>query len=158
MTGPIVLGYDGSACSSAALAEAIELGRDTRNAEVILVYCHEPPLGLSCTLDPACPAAKELRDYERRVATEVEPMLRHAAERIREAGITADVQLIWDDPVHALESVALERGSRVIVVGSHGEGPIAGALGRHTPFELLHRSEVPVLVVPYRGDDGRHRR
>jgi nucleotide-binding universal stress UspA family protein len=150
MPYPIVLGYNGSACSAAALDETIVLGRDTRGAEVVLVYCHEPPPGLSCTLDPGCAAAKELRDYERRVETEVRPMLDGAAEKLRAAGVAAEVVLMWDDPSRALESVARERGSHVIVVGSHGEGPIAGALGRRTPFELLHHSDVPVMVVPHR--------
>ncbi len=98
MTHPIVLGYDGSACSAAALDETIELARDTSGAEVVLVYCHEPPPGLSCALDPGCAAAKELRDYERRVEAEVEPMLRHAADRVRAAGIQTEVLLMWDDP------------------------------------------------------------
>jgi len=150
MRHPIVLGYDGSACSSAALDEAIEFARDTAGAQVVLVYCHEPPAGLSCALDPGCAAAKELRDYERRVEIEVQPMLQHAAGRARAAGVETEVVLMWDDPARALEVVAHERGSHVIVVGSHGEGPIAGALGRHTPFELLHHSDVPVLVVPHR--------
>jgi nucleotide-binding universal stress UspA family protein len=150
MPRPIIVGYDGSACSAAALDAAVELGRDVPGASVVLVYCHEPPPGLSCALDPACAAAKELRDYERRVREDVEPMLQAAVERAREAGVATETLLVWDDPARALESVARERGSRVIVVGSHGEGPIAGALGRHTPFELLHHSEVPVLVVPHR--------
>jgi nucleotide-binding universal stress UspA family protein len=150
MTHPIVLGYDGSACSAAALDETIELARDTSGAEVVLVYCHEPPPGLSCALDPGCAAAKELRDYERRVEAEVEPMLRQAADRVRAEGIQTEVLLMWDDPVRALEAVAHERGSHIIVVGSHGEGRLAGAIGRHTPFELLHHTDVPVLVVPHR--------
>ena len=150
MPHPIVLGYDGSASSSAALDEAIELGRDAGGATVVLVYCHEPPPGLSCPLDPACAAAKELRDYERRVETEVEPMLRQAADKVRAAGIEPEVVLVWDDPARALEAVAHERGSRVIVVGSRGEGSIVGAFRRHTPIALLHHSDVPVLVVPYR--------
>ena len=156
MTQPIILGYDGTACSSAALDEAIELGRGARGAKVVLVYCHEPPPGLSCALDPGCAAAKELRDYERRITTEIQPVLEHAADRVRAAGIDAEVQLVWDDPARALQSVAHERGSHVIVVGSHGEGPIAGALGRHPPFELLHHSDVPVLVVPLRQGHHRH--
>jgi nucleotide-binding universal stress UspA family protein len=150
MSQPIVLGYDGSVCSAAALDEAVELAHGLERSEVVIVYCHEPPPGLSCELDPACAAAKELRDYERRVREDVEPMLQAAVERAREAGVATETLLVWDDPARALESVARERGSRVIVVGSHGEGPIAGALGRHTPFELLHHSEVPVLVVPHR--------
>lgn len=150
MRHPIVLGYNGSACSSAALDETIELARDTAGVQVVLVYCHEPPPGLSCTLDRGCAAAKELRDYERRIETEVQPMLQRAADRARAAGVDTEVLLVWDDPARALETVAHERGSHVIVVGSHGEGPIAGALGRRTPFELLHHSDVPVLVVPHR--------
>jgi nucleotide-binding universal stress UspA family protein len=150
MSHPIVLGYDGSARSVAALDETIELARDTSGAEVVLVYCHEPPPGLSCSLDPGCAAAKELRDYERRVETEMEPMLRHAADRVRAAGIQTEVLLMWDDPARALETVAHQRGSRVIVVGSRGGGAIAGAFGRHTPLELLHHADVPVLVVPHR--------
>jgi nucleotide-binding universal stress UspA family protein len=123
MPRPIVLGYDGSACSAAALDEAVELVRDATGAVVV---------------------------YERRVELEVRPMLDRAADKVRAAGIETEVLLVWDEPVRALEDVARRRGSHVIVVGSHGEGPIAGALGRHTPFELLHRSEIPVLVVPHR--------
>jgi len=150
MSHPVVLGYDGSACSAAALDQAVDLLRDMHDATLLLVYCHEPPPGLSCPLDRGCAAARELRDYERRIEQEVEPLLHRAAERVREAGVDTEVLLVWDDPVRALERVAHERGSHVIVVGSHGEGPIAGALGRHTPFELLHRSDVPVMVVPLR--------
>jgi len=70
--------------------------------------------------------------------------------RARAAGVDTEVLLMWDDPARALEAVAHERGSRVIVVGSHCEGRFAGAIGRHTPFELLHHTDVPVLVVPHR--------
>ena len=151
MSHPIVLGYDGTKCATAALDEAVELARERRRGEIVVVYCHEPPPGLSCQLDPTCAAAKELRDYERGIEEEVKPMLNAAAERIRAAGVGSEVLMVWDEPARALPRVAEERGSHVIVVGSHGEGPIAGALGRHTPFELLHRSHVPVMVVPHRG-------
>jgi nucleotide-binding universal stress UspA family protein len=77
-------------------------------------------------------------------------MLREAAARVHAAGVRTDVVLVWEDPVHALLKTAADRGSHVIVVGSHGEGPLSGAMGRHTPYELLHRSTVPVLVVPRR--------
>jgi nucleotide-binding universal stress UspA family protein len=150
MTHPIVLGYDGSACSAAALDEAVDLVRGVTDAEIIMVYCHEPPPGLSCELDPACAAAKELRDYEKGVEREVEPMLHQAATHIRAAGVGAEILLAWEDPARALIKVAAERDAHVIVVGSHGEGPLSGAIDRHTPYELLHRSTVPVLVVPHR--------
>jgi nucleotide-binding universal stress UspA family protein len=150
MSHPIVLGYDGSLCSTGALDEAVALAGELGHGEIVIVYCHEPPPGLSCELDPACAAAKELRDYERSVEEDVEPMLHAAAERARGAGLQTDVLLVWDDPARALIQIAHDRGSRVIVVGSHGEGPLSGALHHCTPYELLHRSSIPVLVVPYR--------
>jgi len=150
MSHTIVLGYDGSQCSAAALEEAVALAHGLGPSEIVIVYCHEPPPGLSCELDPACAAAKELRDYERGVETDVQPMLVAAAERVRGSGVAAEVLLVWDDPARALIQIAGERASRVIVVGSHGEGPLSGALHHCTPYELLHRSSIPVLVVPHR--------
>ena len=150
MSHSIVLGYDGSPCSAAALDEAVALAHGLGHSEVVIVYCHEPPPGLSCALDPACAAAKVLRDYERGVEEDVQLMLHAAAERARGAGVQSEVLLVWDDPARALIDIAHDRGSRVIVVGSHGEGPLSGALHHCAPYELLHRSPIPVLVVPYR--------
>ena len=150
MLHPIVLGYNGSPCSAAALDEAVALAHGLGHSEIVIVYCHEPPPGLSCELDPACAAARELRDYEREVEEEVQPVLHAAAERVRGAGVRTEVLLVWADPARALIDIARDRGSRVIVVGSHGEGPLSGALHHCTPYELLHRSSIPVLVVPYR--------
>lgn len=70
--------------------------------------------------------------------------------KARGAGAQTEVLLVWDDPARALIRIADERGSRVIVVSSHGEGPLAGALHHNTPYEVLHRSAIPVLVVSHR--------
>ena len=150
MDHPIVLGYDGSTCSAAALDEALALAHDLKDSEILMVYCHEPPPGLACALDPACAAARELRDYESRVEGEVEPLLAAAAAQARGTGVRTEVVMAWDEPVHALIEVAREHGSHIIVVGSHGESALSGALSRNTPYELLHRSTIPVMVVPHR--------
>ena len=54
-------------------------------------------------------------------------------------------------PADAVLAVAERRDTRMIVVGTHGECPIAGALLGSVPHKLLHRSSAPVLVVPARG-------
>jgi nucleotide-binding universal stress UspA family protein len=51
-------------------------------------------------------------------------------------------------PVESLLQAATEREARVIVVGGTGERPIMGAILGSVPHKLLHRSSVPVLVVP----------
>ena len=150
MRHPIVVGFDGSECSTAALDEALELAGDERDAEIVVVYCHEPPPGLACALDPSCDAAKVLQEYEQGVERDVRPLLDAAEERIHEAGVRGEVLVVWDEPANALPRIALSRHSHVIVVGSHGEGPLSAAIRHSTCYELLHRSDVPVLVVPHR--------
>jgi nucleotide-binding universal stress UspA family protein len=50
-------------------------------------------------------------------------------------------------PAEALAELAGERNADMIVVGSHGERPIAAAILGSTPHRLLHLSSRPVLVV-----------
>jgi len=38
--------------------------------------------------------------------------------------------------------------AQMIVVGTSGERPLLGVVLGSTPYKLLHRSSVPVLVVP----------
>jgi nucleotide-binding universal stress UspA family protein len=35
----------------------------------------------------------------------------------------------------------------IVVIGTHGERPLMGVVLGSTPYKLLHRSPVPVLVV-----------
>src|SRR5262249_36197621 len=51
-------------------------------------------------------------------------------------------------PAAGLIQVAEERGARMIVVGTRGEGLVKSVLVGSTSQKLLHRSSVPVLVVP----------
>jgi len=50
-------------------------------------------------------------------------------------------------PAEALLRVAEERDARMIV-GTHGEHPLKGAVLGSVPHKLLHVSEVPVLGMP----------
>ena len=61
---------------------------------------------------------------------------------------TTEGAIVRARPADALVEVAAERGARLIVVGSYGESPLRGALLGSVPYRLLHRSPVPVLVVP----------
>ncbi|HSO53387.1 MAG TPA: universal stress protein, partial [Actinomycetes bacterium] len=44
-------------------------------------------------------------------------------------------------------ALAAEHQARMIVIGTHGERPLMGVVLGSTPYKLLHRSTVPVLVV-----------
>jgi nucleotide-binding universal stress UspA family protein len=43
--------------------------------------------------------------------------------------------------------------SRTIVVGSASERPLTGFILGSVPHKLVHRSRIPVLVVPMPDDD-----
>ena len=53
-----------------------------------------------------------------------------------------------DAPVPGLVELARERRAHMIVVGTTSERPLTGLILGATPYKLLHRSPVPVLVVP----------
>jgi nucleotide-binding universal stress UspA family protein len=138
MAGDIILGYDGSVGSQAALAVAVAVAK-AFDAPLTVVFGYEPN-----------PMGGETADYKfqlERIGSE------HLATAVAEAGVidaSVAVETIVAAlrPVESLLEASLERDARVIVVGGSGERPIVGAILGSVPHKLLHRSTVPVLVVP----------
>jgi nucleotide-binding universal stress UspA family protein len=133
----IVLGFDESPGAERALAMAITVAKQF-GEPLVLVYGAEPPGGLGEEFHSHREALEELG---RRAAA-------HAVERAASEGVAAEVAIVRARPADALVEVAAERDARMIVVGSYGESPLRGALLGSVPYRLLHRSPVPVLVVP----------
>ena len=135
MANEIVVGYDGTEGARAALRCAVELGKDL-NAPLVLVFGY----GLQRT-------SAELRAQLDAVRELGESATKAGLEEARRAGVEVKAELVDAKPAEALAQVASDRGARMIVVGSHGERPLAGALLGSVPHKLLHTSETPVLVV-----------
>jgi nucleotide-binding universal stress UspA family protein len=133
----LIVGYDGSAGSEAALVAAIDLARELGD-RVVLAFGYEPPGRVGEEL-------LAMRDAVREIG---ERATRHARSRAEAAGVPVEVVLVDASPVDALLSLAAERDARMIVVGSYGEHPIKGAILGATPNKLLHLAEHPVLAVP----------
>ena len=76
-----------------------------------------------------------------------EKMTQEGLESTKAAGVDAKVELINEHPHDALITAGEKHGARMIVVGSHGESPLKGAIIGSTPYKLVQISEVPVLVV-----------
>jgi nucleotide-binding universal stress UspA family protein len=134
----IVLGYDGSPSAKAALSTAIEQAK-TFGDRLVIVYGDEPP---------GRTAGEEFREHRRVLEEMGSGFLAEAADEARQAGVEVETLLIPRKPSVALGDVARERGARMIVVGTYGEGPFRSAILGSTPHKLLHISEVPVLCVP----------
>ena len=135
MANEIVVGYDGSDCSKAALDAAASMAKDLK-AKVVLVFGYEPQR-----------IGGEIQDHRKAIKEYGEKETAEGLKRAEEVGAEAEVALIDRESVDALLSVASDRDARMIVVGSYGEHPLKGALLGSTPYKLVQLSETPVLVV-----------
>jgi len=136
MSSGIIVGYDGSECAKAALRTALEVG-EAYGEKVTIAFGYEVnPLG------------SEVKDYADALRELAHQRLAEADEIAAECDGTVDAVAIESAPAKALVELADERDARLIVVGTHGESPIRGALLGSTPHKLLHISDRPVLVVP----------
>jgi len=131
----IVLGYDGSECSKVALDRALTLaGRDGR---VFITYADAPPrIGASSLVPP-----EKIEELGRLVTAEA---LKVADDR----HVPAEVVLVRERPADGLLQIAEQNDADVIAVGTRGESQLAGLLLGSTPYQLVHRTKRPVLVVP----------
>jgi nucleotide-binding universal stress UspA family protein len=148
----IVLGYDDSDCAHHALERCADLARRLEGALVVVTNAYEfsfgyVPMGVA---DSPLLMSHEFDEHVDLVRSYAEERVAGAAQRLEELGVAAETRVAEGRPVDVLLDTARERQAALIVVGSHGEGALAGALLGSTALKLLHQSEVPVLVVPLR--------
>jgi len=138
MPGNVVLGYDGSEGSKAALRVAVRVAH-AFGAALSIVFGYEPT-----------PVGGESADHrnalhavgERAVAEAV------AAAAAQDPSVELEQLVVPIRPVDSLLEAAKEREALAIVVGASGERPLVGAILGSVPHKLLYLSRVPVLVVP----------
>ncbi len=138
MAGDIVLGFDGSEGSKAALRVAVTVAR-AFDAPLTVVFGYEPN-----------PMGGETADYKKQLEKIGSDHVAAAVEQAKalDPSVAVEPLVVPLRPAESLLEASLERGARVIVVGGSGERPILGAILGSVPHKLLHRSTVPVLVVP----------
>jgi nucleotide-binding universal stress UspA family protein len=141
MAGTMIVGYDGTQGSRAALGRAIELGRALGD-ELVLAFAYEPP----------APGA-EMADHRRALAERGHQLIAEAARLAEAGGVKSTAAVIDARPAEGLIALAEERGAHTIVVGGNAERPLLGVVLGATPYKLLHRSRVPILVVPTGPED-----
>lgn len=150
MAVTLVLGYDGSDCSKAALQRTAALASQMADASVVVVYAYEFSIGYVPTGMAESPLlmSAEFDDHTELVRGYADEQVRLAAEELGKAGVRAETRVEEGRPVEVLLQVANDIGADLIVVGSHGEGAVSAAFMGSTALKLLHHSELPVLVVP----------
>ncbi len=138
MSGGIVLGYDGSPGSKAALAEAITMAK-ALGAPVTLAFGFEPPAFYAGE-----PTGQ--RDAIEAIGNETLKEGLEAAEAL-DGSVAVNAETVAGRPADALIAMAKRDGARMIVVGHHGGGTVRGAIMGSVTFKVLHDAPCPVLVV-----------
>ena len=135
MSAGVIVGYDGSDCSKAALRTAIEVAR-AYGDRLTVAFAYE-----------LSPVAGEIHDYHAALRDLATQRLKEA-QALAGDDVEIDTVIVEESPAHGLSDLAQKRDARVIVVGTRGEGLIRGALLGSVPHKLLQLADRPVLVVP----------
>jgi nucleotide-binding universal stress UspA family protein len=139
MAGSIVVGYDGSDGSRAALDEAARIAKGL-GLEVVVAFGYG-----------VAPSGGETADHRRLLEERGEKLAAEAMAHLSDLGARGSIAVVDERPTESLLRAAEEHGAEMIVVGTRGEGPVAGAILGSVPYKLVHRSPIPVLVVPAPG-------
>jgi nucleotide-binding universal stress UspA family protein len=150
---PLVIAYDGSDVSKAAVRHAAELFPER---PAVLVTVWEPglaflPMGqpdaLGAPFIPTDPQTVEAVDRaQREHATQVAG---EGAELARSLGLAAAPHAVPDevDVADTVIGLARKRGAAAVVVGSHGISGMRTHLLGGVSRKLIEHCELPVLVV-----------
>ena len=154
---PVLIAYDGSEVSRAAVRHAAELfaGRPAVLATVwepgLAAVTVGPTVGLPDTMGmgalPPDPETVEAVDrVEREHAATVAD---DGAEFARSVGLAAEPHAVPDefDVADTLIDIARERGAAVVVVGSHGISGLRSRVLGSVSQRLIEHCDRPVLVI-----------
>ena len=134
----ILVAVDGSPGAREAVAAGIELAKGLGAPLLFVAARSAPPAALG---DPF---------YQRRlseVLAKLRPAVDAALAAAAEAGVEADAELAEGEPAEVILSVAANWEADLIVVGSRGLGPFAGAILGSVSRAVVQRADRPVLVV-----------
>jgi nucleotide-binding universal stress UspA family protein len=135
----IILGTDGS--PAAKVACDLVAGRDwPAGTHVVVLAVASPMVDLSGVAPPAGARAGSDLEAARAVAEA-------AADALRSAGLSAEVDVAIGDPAQLLIARATEGPSDLIVVGHRGRGPVASAVLGSVSAYLVDHASCPVLVA-----------
>ena len=150
---PVLIAYDGSEVSRAAVRHAAELfaGRPAVLATVWEPGMAAVAMGLPDTMgagalppDPATLEAVDRAQHEHASTVAAE-----GAEFARSLGLAVEPHVVADelDVADTLIAIAQERGAAVVVVGSHGITGLRKRLLGSVSRKLIEHCDRPVLVI-----------
>jgi nucleotide-binding universal stress UspA family protein len=134
----ILWATDGSANADRALPVAKELA-EAKGGRLVVAHCRELFSGRA--------AGFPVNADEDELLAKV----REQAAELKSVGLDVQLEVATTTASHAshvIAEVAETEGADVIVVGTRGHGPFAGALLGSVTQQLLHIAPCPVLAIP----------
>ena len=148
----VLCGTDGSESSFRAVDRAAAVARDAGAALI-----------LACAYRPMSP--REVQDaqdalggeaYKVSGSTPAEDVLRDAADRAKQVGVTQiELLAVEGDPVDELIRIVQSHDADLVVVGNRGLNSLAGRLLGSVPANISHRASCDVLIVSTTGRGAR---
>lgn len=136
----ILMPTDGSQCSEAAIAHALELAQKLGSKVTFLYVLEDPTRNLWLT--PEMPYVPELlQDLE----GAAKAALDRAMALAQQAGVAAQTRQVSAKPVDGILEEA--KNADLVVMGTHGRSGIDKMLLGSVTEGVLHRCHTPVLVV-----------
>lgn len=155
--GPVLLCFDGSEDSAAAIAAAGRLFAPTR-ALVLSVWVpiavwepYDPATILAAPLEKLAAGALQLDEIAEEIA---QKKAARGAELAVAAGFQAEPRAAGGKAWKVICDVAGEAGAEAIVLGSRGLGRVSGALLGSVSSAVTVHALRPVLIVPREHGDG----
>lgn len=139
MYGRILVGYDGSAGSRAALSTALRLAAESAGAvTAVTVHQHLPRYGATIG------EVDEEREIEAAQARRLQNEIQALAD---DAGTTVQTRVVAGHPAHELVQAAKDADADLVVLGHSGHSALWGTFLGSTTERVSRHAPCSVLIV-----------
>jgi nucleotide-binding universal stress UspA family protein len=139
----IVVGFDGTVGSHAALFAGLHLARAIHRPVAVVHVEHTPRIAAAGTaIGPGAGAMIAAEDAQ------AEACRRDCADILDSTDVHWTFEVRRGNPADALVAAAAEHHATYLVVGRHGHHGLARLLAGSVTQRLLHNARHPLLIIP----------